>query len=72
MRWGGVSKATGSRVYKHGKVCVQWDIIMLQCLWRAVMCAMCFYELIKAAVEAKLEEMMEGGEGRRRRREMEE
>lgn len=25
---------------------------MLQCLWNSTMCAMCFYELIKAAFEA--------------------
>lgn len=42
-------------------VCLQWDRIMLQCLWNSIMCAMCFYELIKPTFRAKRGEMMEGG-----------
>lgn len=43
---------------------------MLQCLLNSIMCAMCFYELIKMTFEAKQGEMMErgkedaGGDGR--------
>lgn len=42
-------------------VCVQWDVIVLQCLWNPTMRAMCFYELIKLTFEAKQREMMERG-----------
>ncbi len=41
-------------------VSVQWDRIKLQCLWKSIMCAVCFYELIKATFEAKQGEMKEG------------
>lgn len=66
----GFRKATGSSVCKHGKVCVntcvcecaQWDRIMLQCLWKSIMCAMCFLWINKGGFRSEAGRD-DGGEG---------